>query len=82
MVLKPTTLALEGDGLRRLHFSFRLTYGGFSGGEKVISLQAGAADENTVYAMLTEERRYILRFDAPTVLNRHPLGPSLSTDSA
>jgi hypothetical protein len=49
-------------------------------GQKLIGLQAGAADEDTVDAMLTKIRSCVPRFDAAAVLNGQLLSLSLSTD--
>jgi hypothetical protein len=42
---------------------------GIDDGEKLVGLQAGAADQDAVYTMLPEERGRIPRFNAAAVVN-------------
>ena len=49
-------------------------------GEELIGSQAGAADEDSIDAMLTKKGDCIFRFDAATVLNGHLPGPGLPTN--
>jgi hypothetical protein len=65
---------------RWLHFSTHFANACVDDGKKLIGLEAGATDEDTVYTVLPKKRSGIFRFDAATILDRKLLGPCLSTD--
>ena len=55
---------------RGLHFRFCFTNTRVDDGEKLIGLQTGTANQNTVDAVLTQKRGCIPRFNAATVMDR------------